>query len=252
MSEIAFAGFQEQGYRVSWAITGSESAQVHALRAEVFCRELGWVGSADDTVERDEFDAGSVHVAVVDERSNVVAAVRLTGGDSPWMLDSVFRRLAGPGLVEKGPHTAEASRLVVARSSRAERLLDGRRTCDLVYKGTYAYCVLKRIRHVYMVTSDVVLRHMLRTGLPCVALAPPTRMPDGVNALAVKLDWSQLSRSAALAYWYESGWRESLWCPDEAPRAPDGDVSHVRALRLATRMPPRTNAADALVLRRAG
>jgi N-acyl-L-homoserine lactone synthetase len=142
------------------------------------------------------------------------------------MLDSVFRRLAAPELVKKRSDTAEASRLVVAKSSRVTRLPDGRRTCDLVYKGAYAYCVTNGVRHVYMVTSDVVLRHMLRTGLPCVALAAPVRMPDGVTAVAVKLDWPHLYRVPALASWYRSGWESrpthcrEIICPVHGPTAP--------------------------------
>jgi N-acyl-L-homoserine lactone synthetase len=195
---------------------------VHALRADVFCRELGWVGTPEDEAEWDEFDPSSTHVAVLDERAEVVAAVRVTGHDARWMLDSIFHALARTGLVEKRPGTAEASRLVVARRWRKMRLGSGMRTCDLLYKGAYAYCTTRAIRHVYMVTSDVVLRHMVRTGLPCEPLAGPIRMPDGVNAMTVKLDWTELPRSPALAAWYESGWRR----PDVRRRARtvDGDA----------------------------
>ncbi len=202
-------GFEEQGYRVTWELTPSQLRQVHALRADVFCRELGWVGAPEDKAEWDEFDATSIHVAVLDKSSDVVAAVRLTGCDAPWMLDTVFSALAPPGLVVKDADAVEASRLLVSQRSRDPRFGNRVRTCDLVYKGAYAYCRTNGIRYVYMVTSDVVLRHLQRTGLPCEPLAPPRRMPDGVRALVVKVDWSQLPRSPSVAAWYESGWRRS-------------------------------------------
>lgn len=64
--DTAMDGFQEHGYRTAWSLTLSELRKVSELRAEVFCRELGWAGSPDDRVERDEFDDDSTHVAVLD------------------------------------------------------------------------------------------------------------------------------------------------------------------------------------------
>src|SRR3954468_13850340 len=98
-------GFQEHGYRITWKPTLSELRKVSELRAEVFCRELGWTGSPEDRVERDEFDDGSTHIAVLDEESEVIGAVRMTRSGAPWMLDTVFSALAPEREIAKGSDT---------------------------------------------------------------------------------------------------------------------------------------------------
>jgi N-acyl-L-homoserine lactone synthetase len=202
-------GFQEHGYRITWRLTHSELRKVSELRADVFCRELGWTGSPDDRMERDEFDANSTHVAVLDTNSEVIGAVRLINSRAPWMLDTVFGGLAPASRITKDSNTAEASRLAVNRRWRGQRLGKGRRVCDLLYKAAYVYCRTNGIRYLYMVVSDVVLEHMLRSGLPCERIAAPRQMSDGVRAVAVVLDWKRMHEIARLADWYESGWQMS-------------------------------------------
>jgi N-acyl-L-homoserine lactone synthetase len=207
MDATRLGGFYEEGYRVSWRLTPSELRRAHALRADVFCRELRWVGSSHVALERDEFDGDSVHLAVFEGGSRLVAAVRLTRGDAPWMLDTVFRHLLPSHGALRRSGAVEASRLAVAPESRNARLAGGKRVCDLLYKAAHAFCRAHGVRTAYMVTSDVVLRHMTRAGLPCAAMAAPTLMPDGVRALPVVLDWHALRRDPALHRWYMTGWR---------------------------------------------
>lgn len=206
MHDTAMDGFQEHGYRTAWSLTLSELRKVSELRAEVFCRELGWTGSPDDRVERDEFDDDSTHVAVLDEQSEVIGAVRMIKSRAPWMLDTVFSALASASGITKGSDTAEASRLVVHRRWRGRRLTNGMRACDLIYKAAYVYCRTNGIRYLYMVTSDIVIEHLQRSGLPCRAISAPRRMPDGVYAVTVVLDWNRIREIPTLADWYESGW----------------------------------------------
>lgn len=202
----SITGFREEGYRVTWALTRSQRAWVHRLRAEVFCRELAWVGSSSDSVEQDEFDARAVHMAVLDEQRAVVATVRLAPAEAPWMLTTVFRRLLPAGTRIERAGAMEASRMAVAKRARVHRLASGRRVCDLLYKGAYLYCALHGIRHLYMVTSDVVLRHMRNAGLPCQPLGDAVRMEDGVKAIAVLLDWEPLRERRAVSDWHDSAW----------------------------------------------
>jgi len=205
-SDVGVDGFNEQGYTVTWRLTARELRKVSELREQVFCQELRWAGAPDDPVERDAFDVDSTHIAVLDSQSEVIGTVRMIGSGAPWMLDSVFRALAPQDRIAKSSDTAEASRLAVHRRWRGKRLENGVRVCDLVYKAAYAYCRLRGIRRLYMVTSDIVLNHMQRSGLPCREIAPPRQMPDGVRAAAAVLDWNRL-REIALADWYESGWQ---------------------------------------------
>src|SRR5262245_48267812 len=124
-------GFQEHGYRIAWRLTALERRSVSELRAAVFCRELGWTGSPQDPMERDEFDDDSTHLAVLDEHSDVIGTVRLIKSPARWMLDTVFSALAPASQILKAPDTAEASRLAVHRRWRGKRLQNGMRACDL-------------------------------------------------------------------------------------------------------------------------
>jgi N-acyl-L-homoserine lactone synthetase len=208
--DTAMDGFHEHGYRTVWRLTPSEVQQVSELRAEVFCRELGWAGSPEDRVERDEFDEDSTHVAVLDEESEVIGAVRMIKPTAPWMLDTVFSGLASASGVTKDSDTAEASRLVVHRRWRGRRLKNGMRASDLIYKAAYVYCRTNGIRYLYMVISDIVIELMRRSGLPCQAISAPWQMPDGVCAVTAVIDWNRLRERPALADWYESGWQMPL------------------------------------------
>jgi N-acyl-L-homoserine lactone synthetase len=224
--DAAKDGFQEHGYRITWKLTLSELRKVSELRAEVFCRELGWTGSPEDRVERDEFDDGSTHIAVLDEASEVIGAVRMTRSGAPWMLDTVFSALAPEREISKRSDTAEASRLAVHRRWRGRRLGNGMRACDLLYKAAYVYCRTSGIRYLYMVTSDIVLEHMQRSGLPCQAISAPRQMPDGVRAVTVVLDWDRIRAIPTLADWYESGWQMP-------PANPPGVTVRARSQRRA-------------------
>lgn len=158
-------------------------------------------------MERDEFDDDATHLAVLDEHSEVIGAVRLIKSPARWMLDTVFSALAPASRILKAPDTAEASRLAVHRRWRGKRLPNGRRACDLVYKAAYVYCRINEIRYLYMVTTDIVLEHMQRSGLPCREITAPRQMPDGVHAITVVLDWNQIRDIPTLADWYGSGWQ---------------------------------------------
>lgn len=194
-------GIVEESFVVKWQLTATEMRQAYALRADVFCREMEWVGTRGDPLERDDLDAYATHLAVV-HGSDIVGTVRLAAHDVPWMLDGVFLPLLPGGRIPRGDDTVEASRLAVARPWRRARLENGAAICDLLYKATYAFCCLRRIRRVYMVTSDAVLRLMRRSGLPVTALAAPTRMPDGVMAVPLVLDWNHLARTCERHGWF--------------------------------------------------
>jgi N-acyl-L-homoserine lactone synthetase len=226
---IEATGFHEGPYHVTWVPNVSEIQALHRLRADVFCRELRWVGCRNDPVERDEFDGAAAHIVVVDPAGEVAATLRLIPGDARWMLDEVFRNLVAGRAILRRSDAAEASRLAVAKRARGagSRLDNGRRLADVVYKAAYVFCILHHIRYVYMVVSDTVLRHMSGAGLPCIPIAPPTVMPDGVSAVPVVLDWERLVNGAIRA-WYEEGVRVArATAPRETVSIPRLSVGHV-------------------------
>jgi N-acyl-L-homoserine lactone synthetase len=218
--DTAIEGFQEHGYRVAWRLTSSELRRVSELRAEVFCRELGWTGSPEDREERDSFDDVSTHVAILDEQSEVIGAVRLIKSGAPWMLDSVFSGLASASGITKGADSAEVSRMVVHRRWRGRRLTNGMRACDLIYKAAYVYCRTNGIRYLYMVISDIVIELVRRSGVPCRAIGAPRRMPDGVCAVTAVIDWNMIGDNPTLADWYASGWQVPLADQHSAMKRP--------------------------------
>jgi N-acyl-L-homoserine lactone synthetase len=188
-------GFCDQGYRITWNPTASELQKIHELRASVFCRELQWVGSPADRCEQDQFDEGSTHIAVLAPDGDLAATARLLSGDAPWMLHGVFRDLVPTIEMLKRESAIEASRLAVAGRFRGVRLGNGMRVSDLLYKAAHLLCRSTGVRYVYMVVSNVVLRHMTCAGLPCAPIGPPKRMRDGVIAIPVLLDWRRIDES---------------------------------------------------------
>lgn len=198
-------GFCEGGFHVTWAPDAGTLAAAEALRADVFCRELGWVGTAADAFERDPFDAHAIPIVARSPGGEVVATLRLVPGDRPWMFDEIFRDLLDdPGVLRRA-RAMEASRLAVAGSARRTRLPGGRRLAELLFKGAYTVCRALDVRWVYMVTTDTVGRRLGTAGLPCAPLAAPTRMPDGVVAVPLVLDWDRLPAAAPVRAWFEGG-----------------------------------------------
>jgi N-acyl-L-homoserine lactone synthetase len=197
------SGFWEEGFRVTWAPDAAELAGVHALRAEVFCRELRWVGTPSDDRERDEFDAGCTTIAVLRPGAEVLGTIRLVPSDRPWMFDQVFRDLVPDHGALRRERSVEASRLAVSRGARRVRLSGGRTIADLVFKAAFRVCLQRGVRYVYMLTSDKVGRRLTGTGLPAAPLGAPTEMPDGVVAVPLGVDWEDLAATSSLRAWFE-------------------------------------------------
>jgi N-acyl-L-homoserine lactone synthetase len=237
------SGFFEDGFLVSWSPSDSELVRAQALRADVFCRELAWVGSRSVELERDSFDEHCTSIVVTEpDRREVVATVRLVPGHRPWMFDGPFRALVGDPRALRRTRAMEASRLAVAKAARRVRLPSGRRLAELLFKATYFLCRQRGDRYVYMVTSDVVGRRFTTAGLPCAALCEGTRMPDGVMAVPLVLDWDGLRPGSSLQAWFD-GPVEPFFAParleDErlrrlrAPSAPRPDESRTGEVRAA-------------------
>ncbi len=196
--------FFEDGFRVTWAATPKERAEAHALRADVFCRELRWVGSRSDVVEVDEFDPHAVPIVVTAPGGGVVATIRLVPSDRPWMFDEIFRGLLPDASALCRTGSMEISRLAVAPTARRVRLSNGRTLADLLFKAAFNVCRLRAVRWVYMVTSDIVGRRLMRGGLPCAPLAEGTRMPDGVLAIPLQLDLDRFSEGTPMRAWFDA------------------------------------------------
>jgi N-acyl-L-homoserine lactone synthetase len=222
-------GFWEDGYRVSWAPTPKERAEAHALRADVFCRELQWVGTRSDVVEVDDFDPHAVPIVVTAPGGEVVATIRLVPSDRPWMFDDVFRALLPDPAALRRAGSVEISRLAVAPAARRVRLSSGRTLADLLFKAAFNVCRSRDVRWVYMVTSDVVGRRLMRGGLPCDPIAAGTRMPDGVVAVPLELDLDRFSEGTPMRAWFDA-----VQHVDVAPRRREAE-----RVRRATPVPSR-------------
>lgn len=205
MTNQTAIGIREGCYDVKWHLTNEELQQTFRLRADVFCRELQWVGSRDVDTERDAIDDDTVHLAASSKGSGALATVRLTPARAPWMLDHVFRDILPVGIgFHERQQGMDASRLAVAKDARHARLDNGARISDLMYKAAYVFCRISGVRYLYIVTSGVVLRHMTAAGLPCFPLAPAKPMANGVLAIPTVIDWLALDPSTSLYEWYDS------------------------------------------------
>ena len=65
--------------------------QMHRLRHEVFCTQLGWVEPSEDRMEKDGFDRrGAIYLVSLDDHENVDGCWRLLPTSGPYMLSDVF------------------------------------------------------------------------------------------------------------------------------------------------------------------
>lgn len=188
--------FEEGPYRVVWPIDNEQLLAAHKLRAEVFCRELRWVGSDDTQMEFDEFDLGAHHLGVIDESESVVGTLRFLLPTQEWLMERYFSKLLPPNFrFLKQEDTVEVSRMAVNSAMRGLKVTRGRGVADMLYKGIFRYCMEQRKTKAYIVISRAVLKHLRVHRMPVRTIGPEVKMPDGVKAVAAVLDWKKLIES---------------------------------------------------------
>src|ERR1039457_6236627 len=173
----------------------SERIKVHRLRHRVFCEELGWVSITRDALEVDAYDDNAIFIAVFDQHNELKACLRVTLSTNHFMLEKEFPYLLGQDeKIRKSDDTIEISRLCVAPEARTEKISGNfgiHSLSLLLYKGLYRWCMMNRIRFLYLVVEEKVFRLFCASGFPCKMVRQPKEMPDGGVAAAAMLDWRE-------------------------------------------------------------
>ncbi|WP_071871812.1 GNAT family N-acyltransferase [Atopomonas hussainii] len=187
----------QQQLTATWWLQCASSPQALAagqrLREQVFAEELAWVPRSSTGLECDAYDPGSVHVCV-GQGTELAGYVRLTPRTQAWMLDGPFAEL-WPGSVRQIVPAAslEVSRLAVRHDLRGRACVAGRSVFDALLYGMSRYSQAQQAGPWYAVVAVQVYHWLMAKGLACQALSAPQRMPDGVQALVVRIAVPQLS-----------------------------------------------------------
>lgn len=176
-------------------------------------------------MESDRYDEDAVFLGVFDENKFLAAFIRLITSPNPFMLDNEFSFLIKPcsdQIYRVG--TGEISRLCVDPKSRGTAV-----SCAgvdtiiamMVFKGLYLWCGKNNISFLYAVTEPKTQRLFFMKGIPLRVLGTPRKMPDGVTAIAVTLDWREFlaineSRRPELVNWFNQS--RSLSSPRQPQR----------------------------------
>lgn len=193
----------QQELTATWWLQCASSPQALAagqrLREQVFAEELAWVPRSTTGLECDAYDPGSVHVCV-GHGAELAGYVRLTPRDQAWMLDDPFAGLWSANVRQVVPAASlEVSRLAVRRDLRGRACVAGRSVFDALLYGMSCYSQTQQAGPWYAVVAAPVYHWLMAKGLTCQALSAPQRMPDGVQALVVRIAVPQLSWPKAQA-----------------------------------------------------
>lgn len=184
-------------------LVSPELQQIQAcreLRERVFAHELQWVKCSADGQERDGFDEGSVHVAVI-HQWQVAGYLRITPYGQPWMLSECFSFLLESGAEADIPQDSlEVSRLAVERRHRGRTIHGRYGVFDQLIKGIIEQSMRTHCRYWFVVVAEPIYRLLQKKGLPCERLGPIVQMPDGVQTLAVRIDLQVFMQTAAPFY----------------------------------------------------
>jgi N-acyl-L-homoserine lactone synthetase len=205
---------EEGSLRVELLRSGAERTQAFRLRHQLFAEDLRWVPEAPSGLEVDAYDPCTEMLAVLDPLRRVLGQVRVHDASAPFMLEHEFREVLGAGPVpRKARDAAELTRFGVRPDSRALKVTTAFGCFDLftlLFKGVYRWSRAHGVRTLYGVTDRRVLRLLHLRGFPFETLAEPKPMPDGVIALAVRLEWSEFERQnrvqrPGLLAWFHRG-----------------------------------------------
>lgn len=201
--------FDYKGCKLSVIRSGAWLKKAHQLRAEVFCKELMWVGSVNQSDEVDEFDSYVHHLGVLSPHDELIAYLRVHPPGVPWMSDSVFSDYLPHNETIRSANTCEVSRLAVRNSYRRGHSDKNSMAASFIYPLLYAYCRAMRTEKVCMIVSKPVLRALQCYGLPCrmpriTCSSATTNAKD--RPLFARLDWRDFIKSER---WCSKRWHGS-------------------------------------------
>ncbi|GGY27716.1 acyl-homoserine-lactone synthase [Paludibacterium paludis] len=188
---MAFLSLSSQeGLRLETIRGGRRQTELLRFRHEIFREKLKWVELSADGLDKDEYDAFSHNLAVIDG-NEVVGSVRYTEGHYPFMIEKEFARLLPGGFaLRKGRHAGEVTRFAVA-----SRCLNGGMgsASRLLYLSLYEWSRLHDVKWLYFVVEPPFFRHLTRLGFPTVAIGEAKKLDGGVLSQAGYMDWPSAS-----------------------------------------------------------
>ena len=186
---------REGSCRVERLHTWSQKEQAFRIRHRLFAETLHWVPEVASGLEIDAYDTCTEMIGVLNPDGRVLGQVRVHEASVPYMIEREFASVLGASPIPfKGRDTAELTRFGVLPEARAQVVQTPFGAFDLftlLFKGAYIWSKAHGVRTIYGVTDRRVFRLLHLRGLPFEAVAPPKLMPDGVTAVAIRLDWAR-------------------------------------------------------------
>lgn len=225
---------QEIDFRVELLRSETEMEQAFRLRHLLFAETLGWVPECPQGRETDDYDATTEMIAVLDPSRRVLGQVRVHESTTPYMMEREFASVLGSNLLPfKGLDTAELTRFGVHPEARSLVVQTGYGPFDLftlLLKGVYQWSLRHGVGTLFAVTDRRVFRLLHLRGFPFEAMAEPRLMPDGVTAVAIRLDWGRFEeqnqdRRPGLLAWFRDGHDAALEASMAFREVPGGPAS---------------------------
>jgi len=154
------------GYTIELTQKGVCPNSAFKLRADVFCRELKWVGHPSHMFEQDQFDEHVFHICLW-VGNTVAGYLRIHPRFAPWMIEDVFQDHVPETVQLRNHGECEVSRLAVHPKYRKHSLPDGSNTVATLYRALHVFCNLHRFHTCWMIITRRVLYSLKANGLPC-------------------------------------------------------------------------------------
>jgi acyl homoserine lactone synthase len=206
--------FFEQNLRIKNLTNSTEQENAYRLRHKIFVDELKWVPPQADGLDIDIYDSeGMVPLGVFDRTGRLIAHLRITLPQRTFMMEREFAALIETPIC-KTDSTVEISRVCTEADTRTMRITTpygNMHVSMLLYKGLYYWCCQNLINDMCMVIENKLFRLLRISGFPCRMIGKTTTMPDGVSAVAVRIDWrefelkNQSSKPQLLAWFNNTG-----------------------------------------------
>lgn len=150
----------------------------HRLRADVFCKRLGWDVSVEDGMERDHFDdLAPTYIIAIDDSSRVTACARLLPAVGPTMVETVFPSLLPDGKLCTHASMVESSRFCVDTGTERTRADNSiHETTRAMFAAIIEWSLLHGFTEIVTVTDLRFERILARVGWPLRRLGTPKRI----------------------------------------------------------------------------
>lgn len=174
--------------------TSDEFEAAYRLRHQIFAEHLKWVPQSDTHLEIDSYDAFANHFGIFGPGQNLVGYARLITADHPFMLEREFQCVVSATAIRKQRDTCEATRLCVSPRVRTRILSSDYGPLSIAgfaFRGIYEWCTGQEIRYLYAVSERGLGKLLRMNGFHCEVIGDPKKMPDGVIAYLLLLDFDR-------------------------------------------------------------